>query len=143
MLPMKFIYVVSLLLFFGCGPTEKEKKEIEEEIISIKARMINLMDESSDLVIDIDAYKYHQTNIEIGETKLDEINQELKEVVPGSIEEKNLKMKQERILSRLASEKEKLQRTGNLQMMEKELQSYGKKYDSLEVLLKEKTYLIN
>jgi hypothetical protein len=140
---MKFIYVVSLLLFFGCGPTEKEKKEIEEEIISIKARMINLMNESSDLVIDIDSYKYHKTNIEIGETKLDEINQELKEVAPGSVEEKNLKMKQERILSRLASEKEKLQRTGNLQLMEKQLQSYGKKYDSMEVLLKEKTYLIN
>ncbi len=45
----------ALFYFFGCGPTEKDKKEIEEEIISIKARMINLMDESSDLVIDIDA----------------------------------------------------------------------------------------
>jgi hypothetical protein len=141
--PMKFIYVVVLLTFFGCGPTEKEKKEIENEIISIKAHMINLMNESSDLVIDIDEYKTHTSNIEKGENLLNEISQELKEATPGSDEEKNLKIREERILSRLAIEKEKLQRKGNLNLMEKELQSYGVKYDSLESLLKEKTNLIN
>ncbi len=139
---MKFIYFVVLLLLFGCGPTENEKKEIEKEIISVKEHMINLMNESSDLVISIDAYKFHKSNIEIGEARLKEINQELEETDPGSDEESNLKLKQESIIRRLAIEKEKLQRQGNLNLMEKQLQSYGKKYDSLEILLKEKTDLI-
>ncbi len=139
---MKFIYFVVLLLFSGCGPTEKEKEEIEQEILSIKAAMINLMNESSDLVINIDEYKTHKSNIELGETLLNEINQELKQADAGSDEGTNLKMKQERIIRRLAIEKEKLQRKANLNVMEKQLHSYGEKYDSLEMLLKEKTDLI-
>ena len=140
---MKFIYVVALLLFFGCGPTEKEKEQIEQEITAIKADMVNLMNESSDLVINIDDYKTHTSNIEKGETLLNEISQELKKVTPGSEEEKNLKMKEERIMSILAIEKEKLHSKGDLNLMKKELESYGKKYDSLEKLLTEKSLLIH
>ena len=139
---MKFIYVIALLLFFGCGPTEKEKEKIEQEIISVKANMVNLMNESSDLVIHIDQYKTHKSNIELGETLLNEINQELKQADPGSEEEKKLKIKKERIASLLEIEKEKFNSIGDVNLMEKQLASYGKKYDSLEKLLTEKSSLI-
>ena len=140
---MKFMYVVALLFCFGCGPTEKEIEEIEKEILSIKADMINLMNESSDLVINIDDYKTHKSNIELGETLLNEINQELKHADPGSDQEKTLKIKEKRIASQLEIEKEKFKRIGDVSLMEKQLKSYGKKYDSLEKLLTEKNNLIN
>lgn len=139
---MKFIYVAILLLFFSCGPTEKEKEEIEKEIVSIKANMLNLMKESSDLVIDIDDYKTNKNNIQIGETLLKEVSRELNEVSPGSDEEKNLKIKEEKINIELSKQKESLKSKGDINLMENQLQAYGTKYDSLEKLLKEKTQMI-
>jgi len=139
---MKFIYATVFLLFISCGPTDKERQEIEKEIISIKEQMITLMNESSDLVINIDKYNIQKSNIEIGENMLNEISQELKGVSPGSKEEKDLKIKEKNIVSRLEIEKEKFKNQGDIDLMEKELQSYGEKYDSLEKLLNEKTYLI-
>lgn len=139
---MKFIYVAALLLFFSCGPTEKEKEEIEKEIGSIKANMFNLINESSDLVLDIDDYKTSKNNIQIGETLLKEVSQELSQVTPGSDEEKNLKIKEQKITIELEKQKESFRSKGDIGLMENELKAYGKKYDSLEKLLKEKTQLI-
>jgi len=73
---------------------------------------------------------------------LNEISLELKGVSPGSKEEKDLKIKEKNIVRRLEIEKEKFKSKGDIDLMEKELQSYGEKYDSLEKLLNEKTYLI-
>ena len=140
---MKFIYVAALLLFFSCGPTEKEKEEIEKDIISIKANMVNLMKESSDLVLDIDKYKTNKNNIRIGENLLKEISQELNEVAPGSVEEKNLKVKEGKVIIELEKLKEDIRNNEDLNLMENQLQSFGVKYDSLEKLLMEKTQLIN
>ena len=140
---MKFIYVAALLLFFSCGPTEKEKEEIEKDIISIKANMVNLMKESSDLVLDIDKYKTNKNNIQIGENLLKEISQELNEVAPGSVEEKNLKVKEGKVIIELEKLKEDIRNNEDLNLMENQLQSFGVKYDSLEKLLMEKTKLIN
>ena len=140
---MKFIYVAALLLFFSCGPTEKEKEEIEKDIISIKANMVNLMKESSDLVLDIDKYKTNKNNIQIGENLLKEISQELNEVAPGSVEEKNLKVKEGKVIIELEKLKEDIRNNEDLNLMENQLQSFGVKYDSLEKLLMEKTQLIN
>ena len=140
---MKFIYVAALLLFFSCGPTEKEKEEIEKDIISIKANMVNLMKESSDLVLDIDKYKTNKNNIQIGENLLKEISQELNEVAPGSVEEKNLKVKEGKVIIELEKLKEDIRNNEDLNLMENKLQSFGVKYDSLEKLLMEKTQLIN
>ena len=47
------------------------------------------------------------------------------------------------INNELEIEKEKFKRIGDVSLMEKQLKSYGKKYDSLEKLLTEKNNLIN
>lgn len=139
---MKLIYIAALFLFFSCGPTEKEKEEIEKEIISIKENMVNVMNESSDLVLSIDNYKTNKNNIQIGENLLKEISQELNDVAPGSIEEENLKIKEGKITIELEKLNEKLNNIGDIDSIEKELQSYGKKYDSLERVLKKKAELV-
>ena len=139
---MRFTCVVVLMILMGCGPTEKEKKEMEKEIFELKGQMLILMDESKHLVVDIDACKTHLSNITIGETKLKEIKDEMKTVTPGSAEEINLKHLEERILRTLAAEKEALDSKGDIDSIKQELQVYENKYDSLAQLLQEKTYLI-
>lgn len=141
-LKMKFLYLVLLVTFLACGPTEKEKEDIEKEIISIKADMVNLMKESSDLVIDIDAQKIYRSNIKAGEAKLKEIRDELAASVEGSDQAAELKRKEEFLIGRIAKEKEKLQSDEQVTMMEQDLRDYGKKYDSLDELLKKKTSLL-
>ncbi len=139
---MKFIYLITLLIFFSCGPSEKEKQKLEEEIKSIKLEMAALLQDSKELTVSFVNYKTKLANIESAETRLEDVRSELEVAAKGSKEYLNLKSMEEGWIRRVETDKQKLLEMGSYDLMEKQIQSFSQEYDSLDEKLKEKTLML-
>ena len=101
--------------------------------------MAGVLHNSEELTSKFSKYKIQETNIEVAEMSLKKVKTELESTVEGSKEYLDLKTKENGWIRRIAIEKKNLLNMGDYELMEKQLQSYAKTYDSLALLVKEKT----
>lgn len=139
---MKFIFLLFIFLCISCGPSEAEKLKLEEEIESIKAEMGLLLYHSKEITVQFVKYKTKLEEIDLAEKSLEKIRTKKKELTIGSEEYLDLEESENKMIKRILFEKEALLKMGNIDSVQIQLQSYGKKYDSLEINLKEKMLLL-